>query len=70
MFKKITLILMVALLPLFAAAQTVKLGYNSSDYANARGKPDKITKTEEFSECDCSCMAYDGGLCLMMKGNN
>lgn len=30
MFKKITLILMVALLPLFAAAQTVKLGYINS----------------------------------------
>ncbi|MBQ8721213.1 MAG: OmpH family outer membrane protein [Paludibacteraceae bacterium] len=30
MFKKITLILMVALLPLFATAQTVKLGYINS----------------------------------------
>ncbi len=30
MFKKITLILMVALLPLFASAQTVKLGYINS----------------------------------------
>ena len=30
MFKKITLILMVALLPVFAAAQTVKLGYINS----------------------------------------
>ena len=30
MFKKITLILMVALLPLFVAAQTVKLGYINS----------------------------------------
>jgi outer membrane protein len=30
MFKKITLILMVALLPLFAVAQTVKLGYINS----------------------------------------
>ena len=33
MFKKITLILMVALLPLFATAQTVKLGYiNSQEF--------------------------------------
>lgn len=30
MFKKITLILMVALLPLFTTAQTVKLGYINS----------------------------------------
>ena len=30
MFKKLTLILMVALLPLFAVAQTVKLGYINS----------------------------------------
>lgn len=33
------------------------------------GKPNYINKTEEFKECDMSCMAYDGGICLMMEGN-
>ena len=44
--------------------------YKCSDYANARGKPGEIVKTEEFKECDMHCcMAYDGGICLMMKEN-
>ena len=43
--------------------------YNCSDYANARGKPGKVVKKEEFGECDICCMAYDGGICKMMEGN-
>ncbi len=54
----------------FRKKETIKLDYNVSDYASARGKPDKIIKTEEFGECDYSCMAFDDGLCLMMKGSN
>ena len=48
---------------------TTTVEYNCADYANARGKPGEIVKTEAFKECDICCMAYDGGICKMMEGN-
>lgn len=53
----------------FKKETTIKVEYNCSDYANARGKPGTVVKTEEFGDCSCSCMAYDDGICLMVKGN-
>ena len=32
-------------------------------------KPCKTIKSEEFCDCECSCKAYDGGICRMMEGN-
>ena len=40
------------------------------EYSNrwpSEGKPKTITKTEEFCDCECSCKAYDNGICQMMK---
>lgn len=53
----------------FTKLITTTVEYNCSDYANARGKPGEIIKREEFRECDMRCMAYDGGICLLMEGN-
>lgn len=52
MFKKITLILMVALLPLFATAQTVKLGYiNSQEVMMMMPEVNEVEKQlAEFNE--------------------
>ena len=53
----------------FKKIEITTIEYNCNDYANARGKPREIVKKEEFGECSCSCMAYVGGICLLMEGN-
>ena len=44
----------------------IEYGFTSVE----REKPIKIKKDEHFGVCDdLNCMAYDGGICLLMEGN-
>ena len=51
----------------FRKKKTTEIEYRTS--WPGEGKPESVTKTEEFCDCDVCCRAYDGGICLMMKGN-
>ena len=44
----------------------IEYGFTSVE----REKPIKFEKEKSFGICDgLNCMAYDGGICLMMEGN-